>query len=213
MFTLVLASQSPRRRELLDGAGFDFRVQSVKVSENIEQNLNPAVLASQLATDKARAGYADLKDSESRDFLVLGADTVVAYGDKNLGKPTTAAEAFEFLDLLSGRTHRVITGFCLIDGTTGREVVAHDETMVQFRELGAQEIRDYIATGEPMDKAGAYAIQGEGGKFVKAFSGSKSNVIGLCMEKLEEVLEREGWNVRRKKRFGKNGFGKNISGK
>ncbi len=197
MFELVLASQSPRRRDLLKRSGFHFRVQPVKVSEIIEQNLNPQDLASHLATLKARAGLSESKLAETGGFLILGADTVVAYGGKNLGKPQTKQEACEFLDLLSGKTHQVITAFCLIESASKREIVDYAETLVEFHPLSETEIWEYIETGEPMDKAGAYAIQGLGGKFVKSYRGSWSNVVGLPMEKLEEVFVREGFDVRR----------------
>jgi septum formation protein len=198
MLQIVLASQSPRRRDLLERSGFDHRVQSVKVSEIIEQNLNPVKLASHLATQKAEACLNEHKLLNQKGFLILGADTLVALNGKNLGKPESEAEAFEFLDLLSGKIHQVVTAFCLIETESGRKIVSHDETLVEFRKLSEQEIREYIATGEPMDKAGAYAIQGLGNKLVKEFKGSWSNVVGLPMEKLERVLKEEGLNVRRR---------------
>lgn len=198
MFQIVLASQSPRRRDLLERSGYDFRVQPVKVSEIIEQNLNPVELASQLATLKAEACLSEAKLLKTKGFLILGTDTLVALENKNLGKPDSVEKAYEFLDLLSGQTHRVITAFCLIESETGRKVVDYDETLVEFRELSEDEIRTYIQSGEPMDKAGAYAIQGLGGRFVKSYRGSWSNVVGLPMEKLDAVLVREGLNVRRK---------------
>jgi len=199
MYVLVLASQSPRRRDLLERAGFEFWVQSVKVSEIIEQNLNPEDLASHLATKKARAAVQVLKPLKTEGNLILAADTVVALDDKNLGKPESAEEAVQFLDLLSGREHRVITAFCLVDPISGKEVGAFDRTFVEFKKLTEGEIRTYVQSGEPMDKAGAYAIQGEGRHFVKEYRGSWSNVVGLPMEKLEEVLRREGFDVRRRK--------------
>lgn len=198
MLQIVLASQSPRRRDLLERSGYDFRVQPVKVSEIIEQNLNPADLASQLATLKAEATLSQAKLLKTQGFLILGADTLVALGDRNLGKPDSVEKAYEFLDLLSGQTHRVITAFCLIETETGRKVVEYDETFVEFKKLSEDEIWTYIRSGEPMDKAGAYAIQGLGGQFVKSYQGSWSNVVGLPMEKLEAVLKREGFDVRRK---------------
>lgn len=198
MLQIVLASQSPRRRDLLAESGYDFRVQPVKVSEIIEQNLNPVDLASQLATQKARACLSEYNLLNTKGFLILGGDTLVAYGDKNLGKPKSEAEAAQFLDLLSGRIHRVITALCLILTESGREVILWDETLVEFKNLSSQEIEDYVASGEPMDKAGAYGIQGAAKSFVQSVKGSWSNVVGLPLEKLDEVLKREGFHVRRK---------------
>lgn len=198
MLQIVLASQSPRRRDLLERSGYDFRVQPVKVSEIIEQNLNPVALASHLATIKAEAGFSEANLLKAKGFLILGADTLVALDDKNIGKPASEEEAFEFLDLLSGKIHRVVTAFCLIDTESGRKVIDHDETFVEFNTLSENEIKNYIKTGEPMDKAGAYAIQGLGSQFVKSYRGSWSNVVGLPLEKLEAVLKREGFDVHRK---------------
>ena len=195
MYKLVLASQSPRRRDLLMRAGYEIRVQSVKVSEIIEQNLNPTEAVSHLATKKAQAAFDQYNYLNLKDFLVIGADTLVAFGDKILGKPESEAEAAQFLDLLSGQTHQVLTGFCIIEGGTGRKVVEVDQTLVQFKKLSPHEIKAYIKTGEPMDKAGAYGIQGLGGEFVESYRGSWTNVVGLPMEKFESVLKREGWNV------------------
>lgn len=198
MLKIVLASQSPRRRDLLERSGYDFQVQPVKVSEIIEQNLNPVVLASQLATQKAEACLNENNLLKSKGFLILGGDTVVALGEQNLGKPSSPEEAIQILDLLSEHVHQVITAFCLIECETGRRVVDHDLTFVEFRKLSSLEIQEYVKSGEPMDKAGAYGIQGEGRHFVKTHTGSWSNVVGLPMEKLEEVLKREGFQVGRK---------------
>lgn len=194
---IVLASQSPRRRELLTQAGFEFRVQSVKVSEIIEQNLNPARVASHIATQKAEACFEAYNYKNLQGFLILGADTVVAVGDQILGKPETKEEAVHFLDLLSGRSHQVITGFCLIESGSGRKHVHWDETLVQFKKLSQEEIRKYVNSDEPYDKAGGYGIQGTAQNFVSGIQGSWTNVVGLPMEKLEEVIREEAWDVDR----------------
>lgn len=199
MLKLVLASLSPRRRDLLEGAGFDFLIQPVKVSEIIEQNLNCAEVASQIATLKADAAIDQNNYLKSEGFLVLSADTVVALGDQIFGKPETPEQAAQFLDLLSGQTHSVITAMALIETGSGRKTKVYDETKVQFRHLSQNEIRDYVHTGEPMDKAGAYAIQGLGKKFVSNYTGSWSNVVGLPLEKLEQVIAENGWKLARKK--------------
>jgi len=197
MLEIALASQSPRRRELLSQAAFSFRVFPVKVSEIIDENLNPAEAASQIATVKVQACVEQNKELKQPGFLVLGADTIVVLGAKILGKPENFSQAQHYLRSLSGKTHRVITGFSLLESGSTKVWTGAEMTEVKFRILSAQEIDTYIATGEPMDKAGAYAIQGGGAKFVSSFTGSKSNVIGLPLERLEKVLQENGWNVRR----------------
>lgn len=198
MLELVLASQSPRRRELLESAGYQFRVSHVEVSENIDINLNPQANASQIATRKAQACVSADNSLKSRGFLVLGADTMVVLGDQILGKPQSFSEAADFLRKLSSKTHSVITGFSLIESGSTKIYVGFDETLVTFRELTENEIQEYVASGEPMDKAGAYAIQGIGRKFVTKYAGSWSNVVGLPIEKLEEALKKNGWTVHRR---------------
>lgn len=199
MLEIALASQSPRRRELLSEAGFFFRVFPVKVSENIDENLTPAEVASQIATDKVRACIEQNNELKSPGFLVLGADTIVVLGDKILGKPRSFSEAQQFLRMLSSKTHSVISGFTLWESGSGATKVwtGAELSEVKFRTLSEREITDYVASGEPMDKAGAYAIQGAGGNFVSGLVGSRNNVIGLPLERLEKVLKENSWNVRR----------------
>jgi len=197
MLELALASQSPRRRELLSEAGFSFRVFHVKVSEIFDENLTARAQASHLATVKALAAIDQHKDLKSPGFLVLGADTIVAVGETLLGKPENYLEARDFLRLLSGKTHRVITGFSLHESGATKFYTGYDETLVQFRNLNEDEIAEYVATGETIDKAGGYAIQGGAKKFVSSVQGSWSNVVGLPMEQLAKALNENGWNVRR----------------
>jgi septum formation protein len=190
MLEIALASQSPRRRELLSQAGISFRVFPVKVSEIIDENLKPAEAASQIATTKVRACVEQNKE--------LGADTIVVLGDQILGKPRNFSEAQRFLRSLSGKTHRVISGFHLWESGSTKVWTGAEMTEVKFKILNQDEIDGYIASGEPMDKAGAYAIQGLGGKFVASYTGSWSNVVGLPIERLEKVLQDNGWNVHRR---------------
>jgi septum formation protein len=199
MLEIALASSSPRRRELLTAAGYVFRVFPVKVSEIIDENLTPAEAASHLATDKLEAAVKQHKELNQHGFLVLAADTIVVLGRQILGKPQNFSEAEKFLRSLSGKTHSVITGFSLLESGSTKGWTGAEISEVKFRVLAAQEIRDYVAGGEAMDKAGAYAIQGDGGKFVSSCTGSKSNVIGLPMERLERVLKDNGWTVHRRK--------------
>lgn len=198
MLEIALASQSPRRRELLSQAAFSFRVFPVKVSEIIDENLNPAEAASQIATTKVHACVEQNNELKHKGFLVLGADTMVVLGGNILGKPENFSQAQRYLRSLSGKTHCVITGFTLLETGSSKLWSGAELTEVSFRILSTKEIDEYIATGEPIDKAGAYAIQGDGGKFVSSFTGSKSNVIGLPLERLEKVLKDNGWNVRRR---------------
>lgn len=199
MLKLILASLSPRRRDLLESAGFDFKVQPVKVSEIIDENLNPREYASQIATRKALASIDQNNYLKTKGFLVLSADTIVALGDQIFGKPQDEEEAYQILDLLSGKTHSVLTAMTLIETGTLKKVEVVEETLVRFRPLSQEEIRTYIKSKEPMDKAGAYGIQGLGGKLVDSFSGSWSNVVGLPLEKLTEVIDKNGWLLHRKK--------------
>ena len=196
---LALASQSPRRRELLAAAGYVFRVFPVKVSEIIDENLTPAEAASQIATVKLSAAVKQHKELNQPGFLVLSADTIVVLGRQILGKPGNFSEAERFLRSLSGKTHSVITGFSLLESGSTKGWTGAEISEVKFRVLSAREIQDYVSSGEPMDKAGGYAIQGAAQKFVSSLTGSKSNVIGLPMERLEKVLNDNGWAVDRKK--------------
>lgn len=178
---VVLASGSPRRRELLKRLISDFEVVVADVDEEALTVTDPFETAERLAEAKAQA-VAPLRPGA----LVIGADTVVALDGEQFAKPRDAADARRMLRTLSGRTHVVATGVCLLQPKA--TMVFHDRTLVAFRELSEAEIADYVATGEPMDKAGAYAIQGGAAGFVARREGSESNVIGLPLEALEAAL-------------------------
>jgi len=198
MLQLILASQSPRRRELLEKAGYEFIVDTVKVSETIDENLNLAEALKVLAHRKAVALVNTGKILKGKGFLILAADTVVELDGEVLGKPKDFSQAVEFLTRLSARTHSVHTAICLWDVDADKQILVLETTQVTFKSLARKQITDYIRTGEPMDKAGAYAIQGLGGDFVLSYQGSWSNVVGLPMEVLEQVITQQGWNVRRR---------------
>jgi septum formation protein len=198
MLELVLVSQSPRRQHLLSEAGFKFRVDTVKLSEIIEKNVNLRDAIEGLARQKAQTYVESHKHLKSKDILVLTADTVVFLGDEILGKPKDQKEAVQFLGRLSDNTHSVITGLCLWNLATGEVFTASDTTKVYFRKISPVEIEAYVATGEPMDKAGAYAIQGLGRNFVSRFEGAYDNVVGLPVALFESVLKQKGWNVARR---------------
>ncbi|SPF31743.1 putative septum formation protein [Candidatus Desulfosporosinus infrequens] len=190
---LVLASSSPRRAMLLRDGGYTFQTVKSSVSEVLSEGVPPEIGVRHLAERKARAGLAHWLDlgGDIQD-VVLGADTMVVLGARILGKPTTPTEAEEMLQSLSGRTHVVLTGVALISGS-GRLEADVVKTVVHFRQLLTAEIKAYVVGGEPMDKAGAYGIQGEAGKFVASFEGSLTNVIGLPMEYLLEHLR--AWGI------------------
>ena len=170
---IVLASQSPRRQELLKQMGLRYRVHAVDIDEHMDRNLAPGPLVETISREKAAACAA----LEGPDPLIIAADTVVAMGHTILGKPRDKQDARKMLQLLSGASHTVYTGFTLRQG--GRAVSHSEETLVTFRLLTAEEIDAYIATGEPMDKAGAYGIQGFGALLVASIRGDYFNVMGL----------------------------------
>ena len=202
MYELVLASKSPRRRELLTEWGYDFRSLSIEVSEILNKNLNPSEQICDLARRKAEAARPELKALKSHKVLVLSADTVVILDQKIYGKPRDRAQATQFLQLLSGRTHQVITAFCFLDLWSDQSYVDHDQSLVEFKKLANQQIIDYVNSGEPDDKAGAYAIQGRGRALVQNFTGSYENIVGLPMQKISEVIKRYGWSIKQKPRTG-----------
>ena len=174
---------------MLNEGGYTFNVVKASVSEELPAGMSPETGVSQLAVRKAKAGLTSwLELGGDKLGVVLGADTMVVLDAQILGKPTTPAVAEEMLRRLSGRTHVVLTGVALVDGS-GRLVANVVETVVRFRQLDADEIKAYVASGEPMDKAGAYGIQGEARKFVASIQGSLTNVIGLPMEYLTEQLK------------------------
>ena len=177
----ILASQSPRRKELLARAGYEFEIIVSEVDETLPQGARPGDAVETLARRKALA-----VSSQHPGTVVLGCDTVVALGNLILGKPATEAEAEEMLRRLSGQTHTVYSGVCVTDGT--REAVFHTATDVTFYPLPDAAIQSYVATGEPMDKAGAYGIQGLGCVLVERIAGDYSNVVGLPLSESARVL-------------------------
>jgi len=184
MHRLVLASASPRRRELLTQAGFTFEVRAAHVNEDPRPDEDPIAYVVRLAREKAEAVYAELHDPE---IIVLGADTTVTLDRHILAKPEDPADACRMLRMLSGRTHRVITGVA-IAFASGTEVAA-EVTGVQFLTVTEDEIAAYVATGEPMDKAGAYGIQGSAAKWIPRIEGCYFNVVGLPLALVSTMLK------------------------
>jgi septum formation protein len=185
---LVLASASPRRLELLGNAGITFEVQPAHITENPQPGEPAKDCAERLAREKALA----VARQRPHD-CVLGADTVVAVNGQLLGKPTDAADAARMLHMLSGCDHQVITGVCLV--VKGKPSVASESTLVTMSEITGQEIADYIATGEPMDKAGAYAIQGIASRWIPRIEGDYSNVVGLPVALVFRMLREHGCEI------------------
>jgi septum formation protein len=186
MSRLILASASPRRRELLTQAGYIFEVRPAHVNEDPLPGEDPISYVVRLARDKALAVFAEINDP---DAIVLGADTTVTLDSHILAKPEDAADAARMLRLLSGRTHRVITGVAIAT-EKGTEVAA-EVTGVRFLTLSEEEIAAYIATSEPMDKAGAYGIQGLAAKWIPRIEGCYFNVVGLPLALVATMLEAE----------------------
>lgn len=180
---LILASASPRRAELLRNAGIPFTVAPADVREEPLPDETPLNYAQRLARDKALAIVAAYPK-----YAVLGADTVVVIDEHLLEKPTDVDDAARMLRLLSGRTHQVITGVCLV--AAGFECVEAETTQVSFSALSEDEIAAYVRTGEPMDKAGAYAIQGMASRWAERIEGCYFNVVGLPVPRLYRLLQR-----------------------
>lgn len=184
---IILASRSPRRKELLAQMGFHgFKICAPDVDETVDANLHPSAVVEALSLRKALAAAEEADD----DDLIIAADTVVALEGTVLGKPVDESDAFTMLSALSGNRHYVYTGVTVI--RDGHTLTAHEMTAVNFRELDPEEIDRYIASGEPMDKAGAYGIQGLASLFIKGIEGDYFNVMGLPIYRLGRMLTQFG---------------------
>ena len=189
MKKLILASGSPRRKEILNNLGLDFEVQVSDVDESIikADKLAVGVYVQELALLKALGCQKSCK----QNTLIISADTVVYSGGKILGKPKDTDDAFNMLKALSGRSHSVFTGICVMRTKDAYSCCAAVETKVFFKELSDKQINSYIKSGESMDKAGAYGIQGLGSLLVERIEGDYFNVVGLPASRLSEILEKE----------------------
>lgn len=190
---IYLASHSPRRRELLDQIAVPFAPLDVSVDESWDHDESPEVFVIRVALEKARAGWAQVAES-SRPLPTLGADTVVVRDGQVLGKPRDRDDAIAMLRALAGAEHRVLTGVAMVDD---RESTRLSVNRVQFRPLSDYEIERYWESGEPVGKAGAYAIQGLGGVFVEHLEGSYSGVMGLPLFETNDLLDEFGVDYRR----------------
>ncbi len=198
---IILASASPRRRELLTQIGLDFDVVVSETEEKITST-EPAKVVEELSAQKAEAvwGWMHLQiDADSvekiaatQDYIVIGADTVVACGGKILGKPGTVENAVVMLRMLQGREHEVYTGVTILSSKNGeqRKLTFHERTVVHFSPMSEEEIREYVATGDPMDKAGAYGIQGFCARYISGIEGDYNNVVGLPVGRVYQELRR-----------------------
>lgn len=190
MKTIILASASPRRKELLKRIGLKFKVDPSNYEENISSELEPHELAKSLSLEKAK-----LVAKKHMNALVIAADTFIVFEGKILGKPRTETEAKEMLETISGRQHSVITGFTIIDTENNKALSKAVETKVYIRKLSSNEIDAYVESKEPLDKAGAYAIQGLGSVIVEKIEGDYFNVIGLPLSALTESLKEFGVHI------------------
>ncbi len=196
---LVLASQSPRRSEILKKAGYQFVPFPVHVSEIPDKNLSINEQILDIARRKSEAVVVEILDKglAFENAVILCADTMVCIGSVALGKPENEKMATDYLQLLSGTKHEVKTALHLFDFSTKLNLTHIETTNVFFRNLSDKEIAEYIATGEPLDKAGAYAIQGIGRKFVEKFEGDFDNVVGLPLQALEKLFKLKGWKFQK----------------
>lgn len=188
---IILASASPRRKELLMTMGLEFEVITSQTDEDTEDMPFSRELIENLAFKKA-LDVADKLKTSKNNALIIGSDTVVVINGQILGKPKDNDEAFNMLKLLSGKTHQVVSAIAVIDTETGKILKDSVVSDVNFKKLDDAEIRAYIDTKEPADKAGAYAIQGFAGMFVKSINGCYSNIVGISVYKLAEMLKEFG---------------------
>jgi septum formation protein len=191
---IILASASPRRKKIFEGLGLDFEV--MKPGGGLEESSgDPVRTAVANSIIKAKDVSISLVSREKIRYLVSGFDTLVYLGKKILGKPGNAEEAYSFIQALSGRSHRVVTGICIIDSITGRQVTGREISKVEFRKLEAPEIRQYLRREYVLDKAGAYNIAGPGALLVKKVRGCMFNIIGVPVFRYAGLLEEFDYKI------------------
>ena len=185
MRRIVLASRSSARKRLLRQTGVRFKVIPSRIPEDETRPLASEMQIRNLALAKARDVASRMKSG-----IVIGADTVIIHGRKIIGKPRNRGEARRILSLLNGSTHRIVTGIAVVDAATRKEVTATVKTLVKMKRMSNREIESYVATGEPLGKAGAYAVQGKGAIFIERIDGCYYNVVGLPLPRLADLLKR-----------------------
>lgn len=189
MKTIILASSSPRRKRLLEKIGLKFKIVPSNLNEQTDQSLEPIKLVKSLSLKKAK----DIAKRE-KNAIIIAADTIVVFNNQIIGKPKDESHAKEILKRLSDRPHFVITGFTIINSTDNKTITRSVKTTVYMKKMTDKEINDYIKTKEPLDKAGAYGIQGLGGKFITKIKGDFFNVVGLPLPALMKSLKKFGIN-------------------
>ena len=190
MRKIILASASPRRKELLEKIGLKFEVEPSNYAEDMHSRLNPDELARAISLGKARAVA-----SKHKNAIVIAADTFIVFRGKIMGKPNTEAEARKMLMALRGKSHSVITGFTILDTEENKVLTKSVETVIHIKKLTPEEIDGYVKSKEPLDKAGAYAIQGLGSVIVERIEGDYFNVMGLPLSALAESLTEFGIHI------------------
>jgi len=185
---IILASASPRRKQLLEGLNLDFKI----IPSEIEEIIDEKVFSNKLIEDLALEKAIDVRKKINYPAVIIGADTVVVIDNRVLGKPKDRQEAFEMIKMLQGKTHKVVSAIAVIDTRNEKILTDSVESRVSFKPLSDNEINSYIDTGEPMDKAGAYAIQGVGSILVSSICGCYSNIVGISTYKLAEMLKEFG---------------------
>lgn len=196
MKTLILASQSPRRFEILKKENYFFVPFPVYVSEIPDKNLSLNEQIIEIARRKAKACL-DLYPAQNNNLVILSADTMVCIEDQAIGKPLNDLDAKNILEKLSGRNHQVKTALYLIDVDTRRELSHIETTEVYFKKLSLNDIQNYLATGEHRDKAGAYGIQGQGKILVEKYEGDYNNIVGLPLDALKNIFLKQNWDMQR----------------
>ncbi len=191
---VILASASPRRSDYLKGLGLDPTIMPSNVDENSSET-DPVKLAIEIAIRKAEAIRDECASTGVAGDVIVAADTNVVIDDQILGKPRDPADAISMLNRLSGRSHRVVTGVCVIRMSDGKLISAAEQTRVDFTDIPAEAIEAYVNTGEPMDKAGAYGIQGKAAVFISSIEGCFFNVAGIPLSMLRGMLEELGFSV------------------
>ncbi|OPH48582.1 septum formation protein Maf [Paenibacillus ferrarius] len=184
---LILASSSPRRQELIQTLGLPYIIRVSDADETVEEKITPAQLVELLSLRKASM-VREMLEAEEKHGIIIGSDTVVVYHNEVLGKPADEQDAFRMLQALQGNTHQVYSGIACIDAATGKQAVSHSVTDVKMKPMTDSQILRYIATGEPKDKAGSYAIQGIGATIVHAIEGDYFTVVGLPLSLLSDLL-------------------------
>jgi septum formation protein len=190
MKTIILASGSSRRKVLLEQIGLKFKVEPSNYEEDIKSGIEPHKIAQRISLEKA-----EIVASKHKNAIVIAADTFIVFGGQILGKPRTENEALKMLETLNGKSHSVITGFSIMDTAKNKTLSKSIETKVYVRKLTSAEIDTYVKSKEPLDKAGAYAIQGLGSVIVERIEGDYFNVMGLPLSALTEALKEFGINI------------------